>query len=299
MTIRECGLRTGWRRTGRVLLAAVSGLMPWNGVTAEPEVPDPASSGAERAGSVHIEIQHGLVTLQVARASRTEVLEEFGRRSGIRFHYAIGPEGEITASCVRMTLTRALECLLGRGSAHMLRYPPHVDNSRTNVLPTDVWLLGQPRTDGLGHTVVEPPPTDSSQATTERPHAEGQDYNDVLTDVKTARDADARVQALSSLAASGDRSAPAVQEAFRAALLDLDGKVRAQGVYALARDGGPEAIDVLRKALKDSDASVRLMAVDTAKVDAEGTALLEEALTDDDASVRMVAVTKLGLSDDR
>lgn len=47
-------------------------------------------------------------------------------------------------------------------------------------------------------------------------------------------------------------------------------------------------------AVRERDASVRLMAVDSAGADAEGAALLQEALADRDETVRALATTRLG-----
>jgi HEAT repeat protein len=75
---------------------------------------------------------------------------------------------------------------------------------------------------------------------------------------------------LTTLAGSNDRTDPAAQPAFRAALSDDVADVRAQGVWALSKEDGPKAIEVLRDALRDRDATVRLMAVDSTEADREG-----------------------------
>jgi HEAT repeat protein len=54
------------------------------------------------------------------------------------------------------------------------------------------------------------------------------------------------------------------------------------------------AAAILQEALRDRDASVRLMAVDSAGPDAEGDLLLQEALADRDETVRALAATRLG-----
>jgi len=114
----------------------------------------------------------------------------------------------------------------------------------------------------------------------------------ILDEVKST-DADARLQSLTTLAGSNDRTDPAAQVAFRAALSDDVADVRAQGVWALSKEGGPQAIEVLRDALQDRDATVRLMAVDSTKADQEGGMLLEHALADSDETVRTAAARKI------
>ncbi|MGH8534584.1 MAG: HEAT repeat domain-containing protein [Gammaproteobacteria bacterium] len=231
--------------------------------------------------------------MDVTRAPWTEVLGEIARQTGIRFHYAIAPQGLVTVSCPRMTVTRALECLLGHDAALMLRYAPGRAKPRRVPLPADVWLLGQSGTGSEGSGVVQSQSTDPQQVTSHHPAPAAKDDVRALIDLSKSEDPDARMQALGSLAASGQQSDRAVQEAFRAGLMDENGSVRAQAVYALAKDGGAEAVNVLRDALQDRDASVRLMAVDSAQADEQGAALLQQALTDSDETVRVLAAMKL------
>ncbi|MGH8488980.1 MAG: HEAT repeat domain-containing protein [Gammaproteobacteria bacterium] len=303
IAVRNHGVRTGWLSSG--LLSLVPGMLLWNShVIAGPETPSQALLSAGGSGSVEIELYKGLMSLNVTRAPWTEVLDEFGRKTGTRFHYVETPQGIITASCNRMTPTRALECLFGHAAAHIVRYAGKHAKSATNPLPSDVWLLGPPGPrDGSSRTnraVVEPPVSEAScsranpqQAAGKDPAAEEHDEFDMLMDLSTADDPEARMQALGSLAASAKRNDPSVQAMFRTALTDEDGSVRAQAVYALSKGGGPEAMNVLRSALRDNDASVRLMAVDSAQGDEQSTALLQQALADSDETVRVLAAMKL------
>lgn len=289
MTVREPGFAR--RRSGLLLLAP--GLMLWSSVIAAPDVPSRSLSDSGHSRAVDVRFNQGEMTLDLTRAPWTEVLGEIARKTGIRFHYALAPQGVVTVSCPRTTFPRALECLLGHDAALMLRYAPGRAEPNRDPLPTDVWLLGQTGASRQGNGVVRSQSTDPQQATSPHPAATAKDEVRGLIDETKSDDPDARIQALGSLAASGQRSDRAVQEAFRAALVDEDGSVRAQGVYALSKGGGPEAMNVLRDALQDRDASVRLMAVDSAEPDEQGTALLQQALADSDETVRVLAAMKL------
>lgn len=259
-----------------------------------PQAPFRASSDTGLSKSVHIDIHRDMMTLNATRASWKEVLDELPRQTGIRFHDTIAPQGVVTVSCPSMTFTRALECLLGNDAALILRYSPRGDGSKKGALPTDVWLLGEPGTDRERSSVaVQSQTVEPRQAMSHGPAAARHERFIALMDMTNAAHADARMQALGSLAVSAKRNDPSVQAVFRTALTDEDGSVRAQGVYALAKNGGAEAVNVLRSALGDSDASVRLMAVDSAGTDAEGAALLQDALADSDETVRVFAATKL------
>ena len=79
-----------------------------------PQAPFRASSDTGLSKSVDIDIHRDMMTLNATQASWKEVLDEFRRQTGIRFHDTIAPQGVVTVSCPSMTFTRALECLLGR-----------------------------------------------------------------------------------------------------------------------------------------------------------------------------------------
>lgn len=296
MRLRERRLRTAGRRSGLQLLWLVPGSMLWNSsVMSAPQAPFRASSHTGLSKSVDIDIHRGMMILNVTQASWKEVLDEFRRQTGTRFHDTIAPQGVVTVSCPSMTFTRALECLLGRDAGLIARYPPRGEGSKKGALPTEVWLLGEPGTRREGSSVaVQSHRNKPQQVMSRGPAAAREERFAALMDMTHSEHADARMQALGSLAASSKRNDSAVQETFRAALMDEDASARAQGVYALGKGGGPEAMKVLRDALQDSDASVRLMAVDSAGPDAQSVAVLQEALADSDETVRALAEMKLG-----
>jgi hypothetical protein len=243
-------------------------------------------------GAVNIAFHKGLITLKATRASWTDVLAEFARKTGVRFHYAAADPGVVTASCIGMTIARALECLLGDDTALVLRYPTERSGARPDPLPTEVWVLGQPGTDGERNRMATQSPSPRAGSAHEAATT-GEDDFAMIMEMTASGDPDTRERALGRLAVSGNHTDPAAQAVFRAALADPDGSVRAQAVYALARSGGPQSVHVLRDALQDGDASVRLMAVDSAGTDEPGTAVLHEALADADETVRVAAAIKL------
>jgi hypothetical protein len=296
MMIRERELNTVRRRAGLLLL--VSGLALANNAIAASDASSRALLDSGHFVAVDIAVHQGTMTVDAARASWTEVLDEFARKAGVRFHYIVAPLGRVTVSCDRMTVSRALECLLGRDAAFIVRYGSRGAVSGGEPLPTDVWLLGQAGSRSNG--VAEPSPwreggsprADPQGAVRIATASAAQDDFAALLEMTRSDDPQARMQALGSLAASRKRNDPAVQTAFRAALMDEDANIRAQAVSAMARGAGAAAI--LQEALRDRDASVRLMAVDSAGPDAEGDLLLQEALADRDETVRALAATRLG-----
>jgi hypothetical protein len=291
-----------WRLSVQLFLLA-SGTALGNAVIAAPDVPSQAiwNSGPARAvdiaRKVDIEFLQGKMTLHIAGASWIEVFDEFTRKTGIRFHYAIAPWGMVTVSCSGMTVARALGCLLGDDAALILQYPPGNTNSVRDPLPTDVWLVGQPKTSGEGARTVarsqRPEFRDAPGAGEEDFLTTEQDEFAAVMEMANSDDPEARKQALGSLAANSKKDELAVETTLRAALVDEDASVRAQAVYGMARIEGAEAAAILKEALHDNNSDVRLMAVDSAGTDAQGVALLQAALADSDETVRALAAIKL------
>ncbi|MGH8606811.1 MAG: HEAT repeat domain-containing protein [Gammaproteobacteria bacterium] len=277
--------------SGRRWFGLVPGLLLCNSVIA---VPEGLSHAAIDGGaySLDVDAHDGRVTVSAEEVPWKHLLDELTKQTGIRFHDAIAPRAPVTVSCMDMSVAQLLTCLWG--GARMARYPDVPLGSAVSAWPAEVWLLGRPgalqpedRISTVRHSDPLPPATHAAAAQHERRHLTA-----ILDEVKSTH-ADARLQALSTLAGSSDRTDPAAQAAFRAALSDDVADVRAQGVWALSKEGGPQAIEVLRDALRDRDATVRLMAVDSTKADREGGMLLEQALADSDETVRTVAALKI------
>jgi len=102
-----------------------------------------------------------------------------------------------------------------------------------------------------------------------------------------------RLQALSTLAASGNADQETVNAALNAALTDEDRVVRAQAVQDLVRRGGPEATGYLEQALRDQDPGVRIMALQSVVPAQHGVDLVKQALSDADPAVRAMAQAML------
>ena len=102
-----------------------------------------------------------------------------------------------------------------------------------------------------------------------------------------------RISALSQLAGKASIDANVVQKILQAAIRDSDANVRAQAIYAVAKQNCADASLILEQALQDSELSVRLMAVDSLAADETGAGLLEQALNDEEEAVRELAALKL------
>lgn len=110
-------------------------------------------------------------------------------------------------------------------------------------------------------------------------------------DQKAAEQADDAVADLQAL----DPADPANLPAFRQALSDKDPTLKEVAIQALAGEGGPETLDLLREAFHNSDPAVRLMVIENVGSMPEAFPFLQEASRDADASVREAAQRWLDL----
>ncbi len=105
-----------------------------------------------------------------------------------------------------------------------------------------------------------------------------------------------RAQALSQLSVKQPPVDPVLlQDMLYQGLNDPDIHVRAQAVYAMAKQGDVEYLSTLQQALADPELQVRLMLLDGLGKNEWGRLLLEQALQDDDAAVREFASEKLAV----
>lgn len=239
--------------------------------------------------------------VEARQAPLRRVIDEISRTTGIRAHYSVLPEEAVTATCAGETLKRVLECLLGPEADLMFRNPRPTVGEAARGWPEEFWVLGSSFATGRGKgdsdaarcpaaASLGPGPL---QGTMRRePAPSGADAARLL-EMADAGDPQQRADALSRLVVDGGVEEGDLRRVLERALADADAYVRTQAVYGLARLEGPDAFSHLHDALKDSDASVRLMAVDSAGNDARGVALLEQAVADDDAAVSGLAQAKL------
>jgi hypothetical protein len=121
----------------------------------------------------------------------------------------------------------------------------------------------------------------------------GEEETAALVEMATAQETWRRLQALTRLGTAGPGADDRIRETLTAAMSDPDPDVRAQAVAGLVRHGEGDMTALLREAMRDSHASVRMMAVGSVSNDAQGEALLREALADSDQAVQELAAMKL------
>jgi hypothetical protein len=244
--------------------------------------------GAGGMRSVRVSVgEDRIIVLEAKRAPLGRIIDELAAKTGTLAHYSVLPEEPVTATCAGATVKQVMECLLGPGADLMFRYPAGLAKGGSPGHPQELWVLGssltgrcsagtgQRRADQGGPAPAEPGETGD------------------VAEIAAERTARQRADAIARLSADPQADEGTVVKTLETALADEDASVRAQAVYGLARRGGVSGAAALQAGLRDSDPSVRLMAVDSAGEDAGGLTLLREALADSDETVRALAALKL------
>ena len=129
----------------------------------------------------------------------------------------------------------------------------------------------------------------STGAQTETEHTAVDQTNALIERARSKNPVD-RANAISGLLTAGKAGDASIRTVLEEALLDNYANVRAQAISSLALREGNGANAELQVALYDSDAAVRLMAVESMGNNA---VLLQQAVTDSDATVRELAKMRL------
>lgn len=222
-----------------------------------------------------------------------KLLNEIALKTGIKLHYSVLPKVPVTATCVGATAKQVLECLLGENVDMAFRYPENKSASVQQVNPEEVWILGSSlhAQDNAGGCSSGRAAANSKLAG-ENGIADNASPTLQLLRKANAKSVNDRADAIANLAVDeGSENDASVRTALERALSDKSAQVRAQAINALAfREGEAAVSGQLQQALQDSDAGVRMMAVDNIDSDR---ALLQQALHDRDAGVRDLAQLKL------
>jgi hypothetical protein len=234
-------------------------------------------------------------TLDAERAPLAQVLTEVGAKSGMKIHFSVLPQETVTATCAGDSVEHIVHCLLGADVDLVVRTaaPKPVSNGTKAQGAQELWILGSSYAKDRAGSRATADCGVAVETVDAKAMAKAENTSKLLGTAASSRDASARANALSRLITEAHSGDPEVKAGLERALSDQSGDVRAQAVYGLARREGPQMAPVLQDALRDRDPSVRLMAVDSAWNDENGTALLREALLDADETVREAAAMKL------
>lgn len=243
-----------------------------------------------------------IIELEVRQAPLGQVIDELASKTGMRVHYSVLPEDEVTATCVGDSVKQVLECLIGTRADFVVRYPTPASSDEAGLASPEVWILGssfelEPRKSDTQRAkfcvrAEERGATGDSKPSSSGAMVKPRNISALLEMVRSG-DPIQRLEGLTNLIVEGRVGDERVHGVLETAIADDDPSVRAKAVYGLARLGGPRSLDVLATALHDVDASVRLVAVESLDNQAEGVALLRTALADSDEAVRGLAAAKL------
>ena len=235
----------------------------------------PLRSDRPNATTVRVSFRDGLLSVEAKAGTWMQVLTEITEQTGIRFHHSLPFAGSVTVSFVNLPVRQAIERLFGPDADFMFRYDGTAYSSVS--LPKEVWVLGKVRGGGAGGQQSAPANTagvdsnqehvgtgraDKHEAAEESPI----DKESIDDFIAMSRDEDPQMrrQAIVTLANSGKGGEDgAVVTALDSALTDEDASVRGYAVQALAKRGGSKAMGHLWQALRDPDADVRIMAVES------------------------------------
>jgi len=248
-----------------------------------------------------ISFRNGLLSVDVKKGSWATTLAKIKEQTGILFHCVAPLEGAVTASFEDLPVKTALEQLFGPEAGFVYRYTNAAEAEVPTGSPAEVWVLGKVRSSSTDDS-----PSDAEQSLRQAASMAGDldtkagsevRINDLSTrqlmEMANSGNPAQRLEALSSLAEEGRGDQDISRSAFDAALTDKDPNIRGLAVQTLANRSGDEAANYLWQGLRDPEPSVRVMAVQTAKPDGHGLALLQEALSDPDESVRSIAAFRL------
>jgi hypothetical protein len=233
--------------------------------------------------------------VEAKQANLAKLLDEIALKTGIKLHYSVLPKVPVTATCVGATAKQVLECLLGANVDMAFRYPENkAVASGQQVNPEEVWILGSSlhAQDNAGNGCALSSAGVTSKLVGENGSTDNVSPIQQLLRQVNAKSVNERADAIANLAVDeGSKNDASVRTALEKALSDKSAQVRAQAINALAfREGEAAVSGHLQQALQDSDASVRMMAVDNIESD---TTLLQQALQDKDTAVRDLAQLKL------
>lgn len=263
-----------YMRKKRPVAIGVLFLGPWllggvQAATCRDNTPCPLQLDVHRTTTFNVDLKNGLLSIDARQAPWPALFKEIRGKTRMRIHYAIPLKGLATMSFTALPVEEAVERLFGPAADFVFCYPE--GEPQRFAVPREVWVLGSV----VGHDTLAVQTTASKTKGTLGSEAnnpalvdevlrEGDSHNaetvdELIEKARNDEDAEARTQALASLAGNSQDEV-AADAALVDALNDKDPGVRGYAVQALASQWGPEATEQLRSALQDSDPGVRLLA---------------------------------------
>ncbi|MGH8497887.1 MAG: HEAT repeat domain-containing protein [Methylococcales bacterium] len=262
-------------------------------------MPEPARSDPNLELSVEAD---GSFHLHAKQAPLERIVESIRDETRTTLNYFELPNVITTVTCSG-DIVELLNCALGDANNLMVEYSETSADHAGARIPEQIWILASTEsvTPSLSSNEGPAGPCGALQALSSGLAQAGHALDDsgeldrlsraesdALHKRMRSRDSATRIEAITRLRSV--ENATQAMDLLYEALSDQDPAVRAQAVSTLAARSAPDTDRILRQALLDPDAGVRLMAVDNATQDES---LLLTALEDTDNNVRLVASMKL------
>lgn len=259
------------------------------------------SCGAFAQVPTRVEWRQGLLSVHAEAAPLSEVLQEVSTQTGIEFSGLDKLHKQISVRFSNVPLGTGLQMLLVRmdygiigdlccpRTMRVVVFDRRALSSRIQAIGEpaklgDKGLAGVAASGAQGNEVVP----QKGEANLPADGSAGLGEHDDQAAAEQADDAAENLQAI-------DPADPANLPVFRQALGDKDPELKEVAIQALAGEGGPAALDLLREAFHNSDPAVRLMVIENVGSIPEAFPFLQEASRDPDASVREAAQRWLDL----
>ena len=244
--------------------------------------------------------EHGVIHVEATGMSRFRLLEQLQAQTGVDISNSLSQDARVTVSCHDRLIRPILTCVLGRDADFMIETATNAKPVRIRILSAKV---GQDQSSSLAAPVVwsidkagNRVAMNSADGPGEEPGvpADGlhQATKQALLAMLASNDASRRAGAVGKLIVNGDVSEDELLPVLTSSLTDADARVRAQAVYGLAMVADGQTGN-LRVALRDRDPSVRLMVVDSVRMNPSGVSLLQQAVGDPDATISEFARRRL------
>jgi hypothetical protein len=247
--------------------------------------------GSERSVKVDIAGNGGL-SVQVAAAPIASVLDALSVKTGIPIHYHGAPDQPVSMSCHGDSIRPLLRCLLGTDADLVFQYGGRPQGSGKAMEVSSVNVLASTFGVSAGSASESAKPLEPvSENSGRSDHGATERAKALLRSMNPEK----RVSGLEMLREAEGIDPDALRSAYRQALTDSNGEVRATALQGLATLDRDNSLPLLQEAMDDADSSVRLAAVDGMEVNDESRPLLEKALKDTDESVRELAGLRLGI----
>ncbi len=229
--------------------------------------------------------------LETRDAPLGQILKTIAAKTGAVIHYSVLPEAPVTATCVGADVGQIMDCLVAK-QVGLVAHKPRKDR------PAEFWLLGSSVGSCRAMTVdydrlstlTRKKPRQRTPEEQARIDQSLQEQSDKMVEQAKSKDIEQRKEAIANLSSVGRKDDPAVQKVLDDAFNDKDPDLRAQAIATMVNLDKENSGEIIVRALRDSDTTVRMAAVDNIYGNRE---LLEQALSDANADVRNFAQAKL------